>query len=113
MMSRRTPIGILLALSVGACMHTTQPEAMVRFSIDAPFCGMSLPVQLSIDGTIVVTDTFRVHLASSRTTSDAFILPSGTHTLGARVPVGYVWADTSVTLAPGESFTRTLPFYCS
>jgi hypothetical protein len=106
------PIGILLALA-GGCVHATQPTAAVHFALDAPLCSSVIPVQLSIDGALVATDTFRVHLDAPHTISRAFAMPAGVHMLGARAVVGHVWPDTSVTLAPGESFTWSLPFYCS
>jgi len=37
----------------------------------------------------------------------------GQHTLAARVVNGYMWPNKVVTLAAGDVYTDTLPFYCS
>jgi hypothetical protein len=85
----------------------------VYFALDAPLCSSVLPVQFSIDNALVGTDTFRVNLAPNHTTSAAFPTSAGSHTLGARVVGGYVWADTLVMLSAGAVLTKSLPFYCS
>lgn len=90
------------------------PPAAVTFELDAPFCSSIIPVELSIDGALVATDTFRVHLANPHTTTRAFAVPAGAHLLSARTVGGwYVWPDTNVMLGAGQSFTRSLGFYCS
>jgi hypothetical protein len=81
--------------------------------LDAPLCSLQLPVQFWIDGIPVGADAFRVRLPPNDTTSAGFRTAPGTHSLGARVVGGLVWPDTTVTLSPGEVFTRLLPFYCS
>ena len=91
----------------------TAPRATVYFALDAPLCSSVLPVQFLIDNALVGTDTFRVNLAPNHTTSAAFPTSAGSHTLGARVVGGYVWADTVVILSAGAVLTKTLPFYCS
>jgi hypothetical protein len=90
--------------------------ATVYFSLDAPFCGMALPVEFYVDSLLVGSDTFRIHLPPDHTTSSAFSTAPGTHRLGARASIGvgyYVWPDTIVSLGAGLTFTRSLPFYCS
>jgi hypothetical protein len=81
--------------------------------IDAPFCGARIPVQFSVDRFPVGSDTFVVNLMPEHLTSRDFSVVPGRHAIGARVPGGYVWPDTVVTLAAGETFLDSLPFYCS
>lgn len=90
--------------------------ATLYFSLDAPFCGMALPVEFYVDSLLVGSDTFRVNLAPNHTTSRGFVAAAGTHRLGARAAIGvgyYVWPDTVVSLGAGLTYTRSLPFYCS
>ncbi len=103
------------AIVVCACREPTAPQAQVQFLLDAPLCSSSLPVQFFIDGVMVGTDTFRVHLAPDHTTSPAFPVSPGLHILGAKTTGAFVytWPDTRVTAVPGAVATDTLPFYCS
>lgn len=111
-------LAALAAAGMLAC-RATEPArgpATVYFSLDAPFCGLAMPVEFYVDSLLVGTDTFRIHLAPDHTTSRGFVAASGTHRLGARAVVGpgyYVWPDTVVSLGAGLTFTRSLPFYCS
>ena len=101
--------------AVLACqgMDPVVPSATIYFALDAPLCGSILPVQLSIDGAIVQTDTFRVNVANPHLTSVGFTISAGSHTLGARVVAGYVWPDTVVAVNAGSMLTKALPFDCS
>lgn len=106
-------VSFLALLAGSACIHPTQAPATVYFALDAPLCSSVLPVELSIDGAIVASDTFRVNLSVPHTKSRGFTTWAGTHVIGARTTFGYVWADTTVMLETGQSLTRSLPFYCS
>lgn len=103
------------AIVVCACSESTALQAQVQFLLDAPLCSSALPVQFFIDGVMVGTDTFRVHLAPDHTTSRVFPVSSGLHILGAKTTGAFVytWPDTRVTAVPGAVATDTLPFYCS
>lgn len=101
------------ALAACAGDDPTGPAATITFVLDAPLCSSVLPVQFSIDGTVVRTDTFRVNVSNPHLSSARFTTTAGTHTLGARVINGYLWADTVVTVTAGTAFTKALPFYCS
>lgn len=94
-------------------MGPVAPSATIYFALDAPLCSSVLPVQLSIDGTVVRTDTFRVDVASPHTTSVGLRTTPGNHVLGARAVAGYLWPDTVVHVQAGGVLTKTLPFYCS
>ncbi len=85
----------------------------VAFTLNAPLCSSIIPVQLSIDNAPVAVDTFSVNVRANHTTSRSFTTTVGQHTVGARVIGGYVWTDTTVMLQAGQTFIRTLPFYCS
>jgi hypothetical protein len=106
-------------IALGSCTSASAvaPLATVRFVIVAPLCSSIIPVQLSIDHQPVATDTFRVAINPVHTTSRDFSVSAGPHTLGARVisalGSGYVWPDTTVTLAAGAVAADSLPFYCS
>jgi hypothetical protein len=108
-------IGLAAVVGVTACggEDTLAPRPTVSFVIDAPLCSSVIPVELFIDGRPVGADTFRVNLAPAHTTTRAFATSPGRHRLGARAAHGYVWPDTTVTLAAGQAFTDSLPFYCS
>jgi hypothetical protein len=110
--------GALLLLGtalVPGCTSGDEPndEAAIRFQLDAPLCSSQLPVEFRIDGTLVGTDTFRVHLAPDHILSRAYPVSPGEHLLAAAIPGGFVWPDTVVDVRPGHTFTRSLPFYCS
>lgn len=110
----------IFCFSVAALTACTDTEpapqpAQVRYVVDAPFCGLSLPVTFLIDGAVVGTDTFRVHLTPSHLESKSFAVIAGTHVLGAQTFGGftYKWRDTVVKAAAGANVTDTLSFYCS
>jgi hypothetical protein len=113
MLRIRTPL-LAAAISLAACDNASAPEtATVYYVLDAPLCSSQLPMQFSIDNVLVGEDTFRIHLAPDRTKSEPFVIPTGSHTIGARVKGGLVWPDSLVNLAAGTVFEDTLPFYCS
>ena len=91
------------------------PPVSVRFVIDAPFCGLTFPVAFSIDGAVVGTDTFRVHLPPNHVESKVFSVAPGAHILGATTFGGftYAWRDTTINAKPGASVVDSLGFYCS
>lgn len=111
-----TVVAVAVACSGGA---TAAAHATVRFYFDAPFCGLKLPVVFSIDHVQVGTDTFAVNAGvTTHLTSSGFPVVAGPHTIGAYALLGsaayrYTWPDTQVTLAAGQTFTDSLPFYCS
>jgi hypothetical protein len=96
----------------GCAIVDPAPGGTVDFLIDAPLCSSRIPVQFSIDSTIVGTDTFFVHLAPEHIRSRLFGAAPGRHTLHAATNL-YAWPDKTVTIADGQSVTDTLPFYCS
>lgn len=99
---------------LAACHSTTAPEkATVEFAIVAPLCSSVIPAQFSVDGVAIGVDTFRVDVAGPRTLSRGFAVSPGVHMVGARVPGGYIWADTQMTLVGGRTVTDSLPYYCS
>jgi hypothetical protein len=112
-----TIAGSVASAVLVACMNTTENpvlNASVFFELDAPLCSSIIPVQLSIDHTVVATDTFMVNVAPrEHIRSRAFITTAGAHILSARTVAGYVWPDLHVTLAAGSAVTDSLPFYCS
>lgn len=102
------------ALALTACQDDSlAPDGSIVFIFDAPLCSSSVPVEFLIDSVVAGRDTFRIHLPPDDTISPVFRTSPGTHILGARVVNGSVWPDTTVTIAPGESIARILPFYCS
>lgn len=108
---------IISIAALGAC-SSTEPmpqSATVHFVLDAPLCSSTIPVTFSIDGAVVGTDTFRVHLPPNHTESKAFSVSLGNHVLGARTigTFSYVWRDTVVKASAGAVAFDTLPFYCS
>ncbi len=108
------PALFLAAVSTLAACSIVDPApgAAVDFLIDAPLCSSRIPVEFSIDGTVVGTDTFLVHLTPNHTRSRVFTATSGRHILHAATNL-YAWPDKTVTLSDGQSVTDTLPFYCS
>lgn len=111
--SRSALAAALAATGITACASTTSPRATVSFAIDAPLCSSVLPVEFSIDGQRVGTDTFRVAVSNAHTTSRAFSVSPGRHLLGAHVINGFVWPDSSVAVSAGTAVYFSLPFYCS
>jgi hypothetical protein len=111
--ARRAWHGIAVVALLAGCAEPVAPTATVFFAIDAPLCSSRIPVQFAVDGVQVGTDTFVVHLVPEHTMSRGFVTTAGPHTLSANVVGGFVWPDRAVTLAPGEIFTDSLPFYCS
>lgn len=113
---RRVTLPTLILAAVSALAACTvvdpAPGATVDFLIDAPFCSSRIPMEFSIDGTIVGTDTFFVHLAPEHIRSRAFTTSQGQHTLHVRGGL-FMWPDKTVSLTNGQSVTDTLPLYCS
>ena len=106
-------LALAAVITVAACtIVDPAPGATVDFLIDAPLCSSRIPVEFSIDGRIVGTDTFLVHLAPVHIRSRAFTASPGRHTLHAATNL-YAWPDKTVTLTDGQFVTDTLPFYCS
>jgi hypothetical protein len=115
----RHPLRLVGSLAVAvlvlaACSSTSSLDdpSTVFFQLDAPLCSMALPVRLSIDGTVVGVDTFRVNVANPHLTTRGFRATPGRHLLSAFAFNG-TWPDTTVTLSPGFALTDTLSFYCS
>ncbi|MEO7997659.1 MAG: hypothetical protein ABI852_09450 [Gemmatimonadaceae bacterium] len=106
-------IGIAALTACSATKPIPQP-AQVRFVVDAPFCGLSIPTMLLIDSVVVDTDTFRVHMQPDHLESKTFSVTPGAHLLGAKTFGGlaYTWRDTVVNVAAGAKVVDTLPFYC-
>ena len=77
----------------------------VQFVLIAPLCSSVIPVQFSIDGVPVGTDTFRVAVPGVHTTSRGFATPAGEVSLGAQVTGGYVWPATAGTVGAGQTVT--------
>ncbi len=100
-----------------ACTITDSEShsAHVHFVLDAPLCSSTIPVSFFVDGALVASDTFRVHLSPSHTESRMFSVGVGPHVLGARSfgAFSYVWRDTTVNVSSGVIATDSLPFYCS
>lgn len=105
----------LAAMFCAACHTSTSAErpATVTFVLVAPACSSVLPVQFSVDGQSVGTDTFRVAVSAPRTVSRPFAVSPGQHTLGAQVVGGYVWPPLAVSITSGAVLADSLPFYCS
>lgn len=105
----------LAAVGVVACQHTatTEPAARVHFVIVPQACSSVLPVEFSIDGRLVGTDTFRVDVAGPRMTSRDFEASPGSHVVGARVTGGFVWPNQTLSMAAGAVVSDSLPFSCS
>lgn len=104
-------LGCLLQVSCGGTEPIPQ-ESTVFFRLNAPFCGMALPVRFSIDGILVGIDTFRVNVGNPHLTTRGFPTSAGRHVLSAYAFPG-MWPDTTVTLRAGIAMTDTLSFYCS
>ena len=103
-----------MAAFVACRVNPTGPDPTVSFMIDAPLCSSRIPVELSIDGALVGTDTFVVNLGTEHLRSRAFATSAGQHTLSARVTFnGYTWPEKKVTIGAGQAVVDTLPFYCS
>ena len=82
--------------------------------MDAPFCSGIFPVHLLIDAGEVGFDTLSVNYPGrTHTVTAAFATATGHHVLSARTNFGYVFPDKGVDLVSGQTFTDSLPFYCS
>lgn len=119
-MSRRRfrAFALCLAPALAGCNATpASPTGAVDFLLDAPFCGLTMPVSFAIDGQPVGVDTFRVGVVygpPARLRSRPFTVTPGDHLLSAtEVPFNYVWPSVTRHVEPGATITDTLPFYCS
>src|SRR5471032_34233 len=75
----------------GTTLPALAPPA-VYFVLNAPLCSSRIPMQFSIDGTVVGIDTFVVNLTPSHTTSHAYVTTAGTHVLsGVGVNGGWIF----------------------
>ncbi len=113
MTKERLLTAALITAFAFACASATAIDgATVRFYLDAPLCSSVVPVELSIDRSVVAVDTFRVNFASPHGTSKPFTVSPGTHVLGARFG-SYIFPEKSVLFTPGLAVIDSLPFYCS
>ena len=105
----------LMPLAFIACSRSgvAAPSGTVQFVLVAPLCSSIIPVQFSIDGVKVGTDTFRVAVPGVHATSRGFPAPAGEHMIGAQVTGVYVWPVTTVTVGAGQTVADSLAFYCS
>jgi hypothetical protein len=106
---------IIAATGVAACRSAAivTPSPTVSFVFAPQACSSIVPVQFFIDGLQVATDTFRVGVTGGDHLASRGIATSpGRHVLGARTD-RFTWPDMTVTLAAGQAFTDSLPFYCS
>jgi hypothetical protein len=110
---KRSLFGVGVAAFFACRANPNGPDPTVSFLIDAPLCSSTIPVQFSIDGALVGTDTFVVHYGPEHLMSRAFATAAGQHTLSARTLNGYLWPDKTVTVGAGQAVVDTLPFYCS
>jgi len=107
--------GLLLALGwgVGCATNESPAAATLRYVLEAPLCGSMFPVVFLLNADSIGSDTLRIHLPPDHVQSEDFSVAPGQYLIGARVPGGFVWPDTLVSLTDGALFTDTLPFYCS
>ena len=110
-----TALTLGCALWAGACRTPAMSDqsAGVKFVIVAPLCSSVIPVELSIDGNVVATDTFRVAVSDPHTVSRMFIVAPGQHTVGARGDRSFTWPTQTVSLRADSIYTDSLPAYCS
>jgi hypothetical protein len=73
-----------------------------------------LHTQLRIDSAWLGSYAYRAHHPPSDTVSRPYAVTPGQHVIGAQVAVfnGYIWADTTITFAPGDALSRTLSLEC-
>ena len=106
--------GLALLWGIIGCGSAASPgTTAVNFRLVASACSSVIPVVLSIDSTVVATDTFRVDVPAEHLQSRDFPVSAGLHTLGAHVVGGFVWPNRVVTVADGAVLTDSLPFSCS
>jgi hypothetical protein len=108
-----------LSVLVLACSSTAprEPSAVI-FDLESTTCGLTMPMHFSIDSATVGTDTFVINgqAPGYHHVSRPFVTTASRHVLGAHgtwISFEYVWPDTVLTLAPGETFTKVLSLYCS
>jgi len=106
---------ILGTIALAACKSATipAPSASVSFAFAPHACSSVVPVHFAIDGIEVGVDTFKVAVSGGdHLVSRAYSTSPGQHSLSAHTD-RYIWAATTVGLGPGQTFTDSLPFYCS
>lgn len=94
---------------------------IVRFQLDAPLCGTTLPVRFSVDGYVAATDTFVVGSPGHSHTTYDLIIPVGAHTVRTELWAPFLndwrsvdgWSDKRVDVRVGKPVIDTLSFYCS
>ncbi len=112
----RISLGAAALVACESVGPVAPPQATVSYTLVAPLCSSIIPVEFYLDSLRVGADTFRINVAGEHTISRAFTTSAGQHTLGARassIGWSFVWPDKRVTIAPGEVFVDSLPFYCS
>jgi hypothetical protein len=109
------PLVILGTIGFVACKSATipAPAASVSFAFAPRACSSVVPVHFAIDGIEVGVDTFNVAVGGgNHLMSRAYSTSPGQHSLSAHTD-RYIWSATTVGLGPGQTFTDSLPFYCS
>ena len=118
-------LGVVLALMGASACAEPGPElpAKVQFEITSSFCFRAqVRLRLVVDTLALAEQLVSVDTVPWSSRSGIFFATPGTHTVGADVlqwgPTPstfppYRIFDTTVTLAPNETFVPTVDLYCS
>jgi hypothetical protein len=111
MIDHRSRVALLFALvSIVACHHATAPgRGLVKFQIDAPFCGGTPnSYRFVLDGAVLGTETLK-HGESSQ----SYPAPAGQRSVRALLNGTAVLQDTTVTIRANQTVVDQVGLYCS
>lgn len=108
-------VSVIVLVTVLSCSHPTAPLAppTVDFLLDLKLCSSIIPVQFTIDGNLVGSDTFRIGLVNPHVRSRAYATTLGAHALGVQATNFGGWGMKTVYLDAGMAYTDTLGGSCS
>lgn len=108
-------VSVMLLVTILSCSPSTAPlePPTVDFLLDLQLCSSIIPVQFTIDGNLVGSDTFRIGLVNPHVRSPAYATTPGAHALGVQATNFGGWGMKTVYLDAGRAYTDTLGGSCS
>jgi hypothetical protein len=110
-------LGALLTLTLAsACTEPPLPPPTIRFLFDGPQCFGVYTVSFRIDSLWLGSYAYRIHLPPNDSVSRPYEVTPGQHSIGAQWSIfpgnEYVWPDSVMNFAPGDTHLRRLSIVC-
>ena len=108
-------VSVIVLVTILSCSQSTAPVVppTVDFLLNLHLCSSIIPVQFTIDGNVVGTDTFRIGLLNPHVRSPLYATTRGVHVLDVQATNFGSWGSKTVYLTAGTAYTDTLGGSCS